>query len=135
MNEGVEEGMGGKERRKNHGGRERNGCNILCELVLLRDTVLKPPYTLSEQPTELHHTYLDTVGRRVVVAHKQNLVEQHIQDFEVRERRMSWLCSWWALFEGSLTHLWTMHSPYPPPPLPSSLSTPPPSPHTATLHI
>ena len=63
-----------KERRKIH----------ILSTFLLRDTVLKPPYALSEQPTELHHTYLDTIGRRVVVAHKQNLVEQHIQDFEVR---------------------------------------------------
>ena len=75
--------------------------NIL-SMFLLRDTVLKPPYALSEQPIELHHTYLDTVGRKVVVARKQNLVEQHILDFEVRER-MSWLCTWWAIFEGSLT--------------------------------
>lgn len=58
-------------------------------LFFLRDTVLKPPYVLAEQPNELHHTYLDTVGRKVVVAHKQNLVEQHIQDFEVREGRMT----------------------------------------------
>ena len=31
----------------------------------------------------LHHTYLDTVGRPVVQFRKQNLVEEHIQDFEV----------------------------------------------------
>ena len=69
---------------------------IIYELLLffLRDTVLKPPYVLAEQPNELHHTYLDTVGRKVVVARKQNLVEQHIQDFEVREGRMSWLSVW-----------------------------------------
>lgn len=29
---------------------------------------------------ELHYTYLDTFGRPVAVAHKENLVEQHIQD-------------------------------------------------------
>ena len=69
---------------------------IIFELLLffLRDTVLKPPYVLAEQPNELHHTYLDTVGRKVVVARKQNLVEQHIQDFDVREGRMSWLSVW-----------------------------------------
>ena len=38
---------------------------------------------------ELHFTYLDTVGRPVVVAHKTNLVEQHIQDFEVCTQKMT----------------------------------------------
>lgn len=38
---------------------------------------------MDEGNRELHFTYLDTVGRPVVVAHKTNLVEQHIQDFEV----------------------------------------------------
>lgn len=36
----------------------------------------------NEQHTT-HHTYLDTVGRPVVVISKNNLVEQHIADFEV----------------------------------------------------
>ena len=31
----------------------------------------------------LHYTYLDTIGRPVVVITKNNLVEQHIADFEV----------------------------------------------------
>lgn len=31
----------------------------------------------------VHHTYLDTIGRPVVVINKNNLVEQHIADFEV----------------------------------------------------
>lgn len=35
---------------------------------------------------EYHRTYLDTVGRPVVVATKENLVEQHIVDFEVTTR-------------------------------------------------
>lgn len=39
---------------------------------------------MEEGKRELHFTYLDTVGRPVVVAHKTNLVEQHIQDFEVK---------------------------------------------------
>ena len=49
-----------------------------------RSVVLKPPYPLERQPADLHYTYLDTMGRPVVVASKQNVVEQHIQDFEVR---------------------------------------------------
>lgn len=44
---------------------------------------LKAPFNMEEGKRELHFTYLDTVGRPVVVAHKTNLVEQHIQDFEV----------------------------------------------------
>ena len=49
-----------------------------------RSVVLKPPYPLERRPADLHYTYLDTMGRPVVVASKQNVVEQHIQDFEVR---------------------------------------------------
>ena len=44
---------------------------------------LKAPFDMEEGKRELHFTYLDTVGRPVVVAHKTYLVEQHIQDFEV----------------------------------------------------
>ncbi|XP_027719628.1 dolichyl-diphosphooligosaccharide--protein glycosyltransferase subunit 1 [Vombatus ursinus] len=41
------------------------------------------PYEISRAPDELHYTYLDTFGRTVIVAHKNNLVEQHIQDIVV----------------------------------------------------
>uniref|UniRef100_A0A8C6FZH7 Dolichyl-diphosphooligosaccharide--protein glycosyltransferase subunit 1 n=1 Tax=Moschus moschiferus TaxID=68415 RepID=A0A8C6FZH7_MOSMO len=41
------------------------------------------PYEISRGPDELHYTYLDTFGRPVVVAHKKNLVEQHIRDIVV----------------------------------------------------
>ena len=41
------------------------------------------PYEISRGPDELHYTYLDTFGRPVIVAHKENLVEQHIQDIVV----------------------------------------------------
>ncbi|KAM9076520.1 dolichyl-diphosphooligosaccharide--protein glycosyltransferase subunit 1 [Megaptera novaeangliae] len=41
------------------------------------------PYEISRAPDELHYTYLDTFGRPVIVAHKENLVEQHIQDMVV----------------------------------------------------
>ena len=44
---------------------------------------------MDEGNRELHFTYLDTVGRPVVVAHKTNLVEQHIQDFEVCTQKMT----------------------------------------------
>ena len=48
-----------------------------------RNIELKSPIKMQEGERELHFTYLDTVGRPVVVARKSNLVEQHIQDFEV----------------------------------------------------
>lgn len=38
---------------------------------------------MTEEPQELHFTYLDTVGRPVVTATSDNLVEQHIQDFKL----------------------------------------------------
>ncbi|KAM4722555.1 dolichyl-diphosphooligosaccharide--protein glycosyltransferase subunit 1 [Rhinophrynus dorsalis] len=41
------------------------------------------PYDLNRAPDELHYTYLDTFGRPVIVAHKNNLVEQHIQDIVI----------------------------------------------------
>ncbi|XP_053324976.1 dolichyl-diphosphooligosaccharide--protein glycosyltransferase subunit 1 [Spea bombifrons] len=41
------------------------------------------PYDINRAPDELHYTYLDTFGRPVIVAHKNNLVEQHIQDIVV----------------------------------------------------
>ena len=42
---------------------------------------------MDEGKRELHFTYLDTVGRLVIVAHKSSLVEQHIQDFEVHSAK------------------------------------------------
>lgn len=44
---------------------------------------MKAPFAMEEGKRELHYTYLDTIGRPVVVVQKSNLVEQHIQDFEV----------------------------------------------------
>ena len=41
------------------------------------------PFEATPGHSELHYTYLDTFGRPVVVYHKDNLVEQHIQEFEV----------------------------------------------------
>ena len=51
-----------------------------------RNIVFKAPYPVQEQPQEVLHTYLDTVGRPVFIATKSNLVEQHIVDFEVGNR-------------------------------------------------
>lgn len=41
------------------------------------------PYPIDRVPDQLHYTYLDTFGRPVLVATKNNLVEQHIQDVVV----------------------------------------------------
>ena len=46
---------------------------------------LVTPYDVKRHQQEKHYTYLDTMGRPVVVASKANLVEGHIQDFEVIE--------------------------------------------------
>lgn len=48
-----------------------------------RDIEVKLPFPARRDPDELHYTYLDTMGRPVIVLQKSNLVEQHIQDFEV----------------------------------------------------
>ena len=42
-----------------------------------------PPYNVQRLPNEKHYTYLDTVGRPVIVIKKRNMLFQHIQDFEI----------------------------------------------------
>jgi len=44
---------------------------------------LVTPYSIKRDKNDLHYTYLDTVGRPVIIIHKDNVVENHIQDFEV----------------------------------------------------
>uniref|UniRef100_A0A672Q5V2 Dolichyl-diphosphooligosaccharide--protein glycosyltransferase subunit 1 n=1 Tax=Sinocyclocheilus grahami TaxID=75366 RepID=A0A672Q5V2_SINGR len=48
-----------------------------------RNIHVDTPYPLTRSQDELHYTYLDTFGRPVLVATKNNLVEQHIQDVVV----------------------------------------------------
>lgn len=45
---------------------------------------LIPPYSVNRSPDQVHYTYLDTVGRPVIVFSKQNLVENHIADFNLK---------------------------------------------------
>ena len=45
---------------------------------------LKTPFDVVKGDNTRHYTYLDTMGRPVIIAYKNNLVEQHIQDFEVQ---------------------------------------------------
>lgn len=52
--------------------------------MILRNFKFTPPYPVKRNPDELHYTYLDISGRPVIVAHKNNLVEEHIADFEVK---------------------------------------------------
>lgn len=49
-----------------------------------KDIDFVAPFEVQRGQNERHYTYLDTVGRPVIVAHKDNLVEDHTQDFEVR---------------------------------------------------
>lgn len=44
---------------------------------------VRTPYKVAREGDELHHTYLDTAGRPVIVLRKEKLAEQHIQDFQV----------------------------------------------------
>lgn len=45
---------------------------------------LIPPYSVQRLPDQTHYTYLDTVGRTVIVFTKSNLIENHISDFNLR---------------------------------------------------
>jgi len=49
-----------------------------------RDIQVSSPFAVSQAPQELHKTYLDTTGRPVVVLKKNNVVDSHIQDFQVQ---------------------------------------------------
>lgn len=42
------------------------------------------PYFVQRLPDTLHYTYLDTIGRPVINFAKQNLVEHHIHDFNLK---------------------------------------------------
>ncbi|XP_053672599.1 dolichyl-diphosphooligosaccharide--protein glycosyltransferase subunit 1 [Anopheles nili] len=42
------------------------------------------PYSIQRQPDSLHYTYLDTFGRPVVTFSKRNVVENHINDFNLK---------------------------------------------------
>lgn len=42
------------------------------------------PFAVTRLPDSLHYTYLDTKGRPVIAFTKKNVVESHIQDFQLR---------------------------------------------------
>ena len=91
-------------------------CVCVCVCVCVhRNIAFQPPYLVDQQPDEIIQTYLDTVGRPVVVVKGRNLVEQHIQDFKVHTY-------------GAVSPLTFPPSlpPSPPPSLPPSLPPSPP---------
>lgn len=47
------------------------------------DFTLKLPYDIQRKPDEKHFSYLDTIGRPVIVLEKSNLVDWHIQPVEI----------------------------------------------------
>lgn len=49
-----------------------------------KDIEVTAPYSIERAPQQLHKTYLDTSGRPVVVVKKDNVVDNHIQDFQVQ---------------------------------------------------
>ena len=60
--------------------------NLVLKIVLPEgSTNIKfvAPFEVEQGAQENHKTYLDTTGRPVIVIRKNNVVENHIQDFEV----------------------------------------------------
>ena len=47
------------------------------------DVKLRLPFSITREKDQIMKSYLDTFGRTVIVLRKSNLVENHIQDFEV----------------------------------------------------
>jgi len=45
---------------------------------------LAVPFDFEREENEFQYTYLDTIGRPVIVLSKKNLVEDHIQDFKLK---------------------------------------------------
>lgn len=52
--------------------------------VAVSNIKLKTPYNVDRKPDTYTYKYLDTKGRTVITFTKENLVENHIQDFELR---------------------------------------------------
>lgn len=52
-------------------------------LSVCRNIAIDTPYSVEQRDNEIIQTYLDTVGRPVVIVKGTNLIEQHIQDFKV----------------------------------------------------
>lgn len=48
-----------------------------------RNIKVNTPYTMDRRPDEVKASYLDTVGRQIVILQKDNLVSEHIQNFNI----------------------------------------------------
>uniref|UniRef100_A0A182JHT3 Dolichyl-diphosphooligosaccharide--protein glycosyltransferase subunit 1 n=1 Tax=Anopheles atroparvus TaxID=41427 RepID=A0A182JHT3_ANOAO len=60
---------------------------VLTKIILpegASNVKLIAPYSVQRHPDSLHYTYLDTFGRPVVSFSKRNLVENHINDFNLK---------------------------------------------------
>lgn len=60
---------------------------VLTKIILPEGSTnvkLIAPYSVQRNPDSLHYTYLDTFGRPVVSFSKRNLVENHINDFNLK---------------------------------------------------
>lgn len=78
-------------------------------LCLIRNINMETPYKIDRMPNQLHYTYLDTFGRPVLVATKNNLVEQHIQDVVVRQEiKKKRRCNSFVI-QSSLFVLWDLN--------------------------
>ena len=60
-------------------------------LFSFRNIQFKAPFKVEEKPRELLYTYLDTTGRPVVMATASNLVDQHIDEFDLSYQFESYL--------------------------------------------
>jgi len=49
----------------------------------VKDINVKTPFDIQNDGIGVHYTYLDTIGRPVVVLKKDNVVDNHIQDMEI----------------------------------------------------
>jgi oligosaccharyltransferase complex subunit alpha (ribophorin I) len=52
-------------------------------MIFYSNTEIQIPYPVEGLKNDVHFTYLDTVGRPVIVIHRKNSVDSHIRDFNV----------------------------------------------------
>ena len=62
---------------------EGRSCSNCCHGDYRNLDFRPPSYDVEEGSQEVKLTYLDTMGRPVIVARASNLVEQHVQDFHL----------------------------------------------------
>ncbi|KAL6074015.1 proteasome regulatory particle base subunit [Balamuthia mandrillaris] len=73
-------------------GRKFSGVDVVVDDLTIRvilpegakDIEVTTPFSIDDQSTAIHKTYLDTAGRTVVILHKRNVVAEHDQAFQVR---------------------------------------------------